>query len=205
MRNITQDIIDVFSADIVNPILLAEFDFDSQTIGMWTGYGTLTWGEKEFFGGGNFIGVSAVEETQDLRATGLIFQLNGISTSLISAALTERVVGRACRLYIGSLNLDTAVLSEDTSGYVLTEDGDHVLLENQLVDSPVKIFSGLMDVLEHTDNGDTADLRLSAENILILLKRSKVRRYTPEDQKRLYPTDKGLDLINQLQDKEIVW
>ena len=62
-----------------------------------------------------------------------------------------------------------------------------------------------MDVIEFTDTGDTADLRLSVENILITGQRTKISRYTAEQQKAKYPNDKGLDFINQLQDKSIVW
>jgi hypothetical protein len=40
---------------------------------------------------------------------------------------------------------------------------------------------------------------------LIIGRRRKIRRYTDEDQRAVYPSDKGLSLINQLQDKEIVW
>lgn len=190
----------------VSPVLMAEMYFDSGTIGMWTGVGTLTWGDKTFFGGGNLIGVSPIEETQELQAKGLTATLNGISSTLIALALLEKIRGRPFRLYLGIVDSRQYVATEDEPGRVMIEDGSgYVLLENSLVDSPYRIFSGLMDYMEFTDNGKTADIRLYVENILIVGQRAKIGRYTNEDQRKRYSGDKGLEFINQLQDKEVVW
>lgn len=206
MRNISADMIAEYSSGSVNPILMAELFFDSGTLRMWTGFGVLTYNGDDYFGGGNFIGISSVEETQDLEAKGIVATLNGIPTSLINIALAERSRGRPFRLYLASVTTRRYVATEDDPGAILLEDGDgYILLENQLVDSPYRIFSGLMDVMEITDNGEDANIRLSVENALIIGRRAKVRRYTSEDQKKRFPNDKGLDFINQLQDKEIVW
>lgn len=206
MRNLTPDMVSEFSAESTEPVLMAEMDFDSGTLRMWTGLGTLSWGNRDFLGGGNFIGVSAIEETQDLQARGIVCTLNGVATTNIALALAERPRGRPFRLYLGVVSSRRFVSVESSDGYVELEDGSgYVLLENQLVDSPYRIFSGLMDVIESTDSGDSATLRLSVENILIVGQRAKVYRYTDYDQKKIYPTDKGLDMINQLQDKELIW
>ena len=205
MRNLTPEMAAEFSAPVVSPVLMAEMFFDSQTVGMFTGIGTLQWGDKTFNGGGTFIGVSPIEETQETEAKGIVVSLNGISPTLISLALAERSRGRKFIMYLGSVITTRYVATEDDTGRVLTEDGDYVLLENNLVDSPYRIFSGLMDVMEISDNGETANIRLSVENALIVGQRAKVGRYTSEDQKKLFPGDTGLDFINQLQDKEVVW
>lgn len=205
MRDVSTEMVTEFSGRSVSPVLMAEMFFDSQTVGMFTGLGTLTWGDKTFLGGGNFIGVSPIEETQGTEAKGIVVSLNGIPANLISLALAERSRGRPFRMYLGSVVTTRYVATEVDPGRVMTEDGGYVLLENNLVDSPFPIFAGLMDQMEITDNGETADIRLSVENALIIGQRSKIARYTSEDQKKLYPNDKGLDLINRLQDKEIVW
>lgn len=195
-----------YSSGSVNPVLMAEMFFDSGTLRMWTGYGTLTYNGEEYFGGGNFIGISSIEETQDLEAKGIVATLNGIPTSLIAIALGERSRGRQFRLYLASVTTRRYVATESQPGAIELEGGDgYILLENQLVDAPYRIFSGLMDVMEITDNGEDSNIRLSVENALIIGRRAKIRRYTSEDQKKRFPTDKGLDFINQLQDKEIVW
>ena len=56
-----------------------------------------------------------------------------------------------------------------------------------------------------SDGGDTATIKLTAESRLIDLDRSRERRFTSEDQKIEFPDDKGLEYVDDLQDKEIVW
>lgn len=206
MRNLSPDMAAEFSGESTDPVLMGELEFDSDTLRMWTGLGILFWGDKEFLGGGNFIGISPIEETQETVAKGLVVSLNGIATTNIALALAERPRGRPFRLYLGVSSTRRYISTEDGDGRVELEDGSgYVLLENNLVDSPSRIFSGLMDVIESSDNGETATLRLSVENILIVGQRTKLYRYTDLDQKKIYPNDKGLELINQLQDKELVW
>lgn len=204
MRDLTPDMVIAMTGEEVNPALLAEFEFDSGTLYMWSGYGTLTYNGNDYLGGGNLIAISPVEETQEPEAKGLVFGLSGVPSNLVATALTERTRGRPCRLYIASVSTRRYIATEggDT---VLTEDGGGVLLENQLVDSPYRLFTGMMDILRLTDTGTTSNIRLSAESSMIIGQRNKVKRYTTEEQKKLYPLDKGLDLIPPLQDKEVVW
>lgn len=205
MRNISTGMLNEFSSGSVNPIILAELYFDAETLRMWTGYGDLDWNGNNYIGGGNLIGFSPIEETEDTEAKGLVASLSGIPSSLIATALLERTRGRPFRLYLGAQATATFVATEDEPGTVLTEDGGRVKLENSLIEYPYRIFSGLMDVMEFTDDAETATIRLSVESALIVGQRAKTRRYTLEDQKKYYPSDLGLEFINQLQDKEIVW
>ena len=70
---------------------------------------------------------------------------------------------------------------------------------------PYAIFQGQMDLMTISDGGDTATIKLTAESRLIDLDRSRERRFTSEDQKIEFPDDKGLEYVDDLQDKEIVW
>lgn len=161
--------------------LLAEFRFDSQTIGMWTGVGNLVYNSMIFVGGGNLVGVGAYEETQDLQAKGMVFTLSGVPLSLISIAENEPYQGRAMRLHLALLNPD------------------------RTINSAYRLFSGIMDTMDIKEGAETATIQLACESVLMLLKRTKERRYTDEDQKARFPADNGLSFIAQLQDKELVW
>lgn len=206
MRNISPDMLAEYTSGSVSPAVMIEMFFDSGTLRMWTGYGTVDFNGETFFGAGNMIGFSTIEETEELEAKGIVVSLNGIPSSLIAISLTEKTRARPFRMYLASYTTQRYVATEDGTGVVdLEDDSGSVLLENQLIDVPYKIFSGLMDVIEFVDNGQEATLRLSVENALIIGRRTKVRRYTSEDQKKRFPNDKGLDFINQLQDKELVW
>lgn len=206
MRNISASLAAELAQSSTTPALLAELYFDSGTLRMWTGYGNLRWNGEDFTGGGNFIGISAIEETQETIAKGLVCSLNGVPSNILALALLEKTRNRPFRLYLGMVNTSGRILLEDGSGYIELEDGSgYLALENAIYDTPYRIFSGLMDVIEITDNGTDCTLRLSVESILITGQRSKTSRYTNADQVKLYSTDKGLNLINQLQDKELVW
>lgn len=213
-RDITAAMATEFSARSLQPILLAQLEFDSATLYMWSGLGDLVWDGNTYIGAGNLINVSTIEESQNLEAKGIVCSLSGIPSTLVAIALGERSRGRPFRLWLGAINTvggEDALLLESGDSLLL-ESGDVLLLEssgaavpNALVEDPYRIFTGLMDVMELSDDGETAIIRLSVESSMILGQRSKVARYTAEDQKKTYATDDGLNLINQLQDKEVVW
>lgn len=206
MRNISPDLATEYSSQSVHPIIFAELFFDSVTIRVWSGLGTITWNGEQYTGLGGLIDVSPLEETQQLQAKGISCTLSGVPSTNVAMALTERCRGRPFRMWLGALpDAVNNVELEDESGIVLTEDGGNILLENQLVGEPLRLFTGMMDVMEFEDNGTTASIRLTVESSMIIGERTKIARYTTEDQKKKYPDDKGLDFINQLQDKEIVW
>lgn len=183
---------------------LAEFRFLSGTIGMWTGFGVLDYNDVQYVGGGNLIGISPYEESADLQAKGMTFTLTGVPLNLVSIALQENYQSRLMRLYIAMVDIESFIATEDEPGFVLTEGGDRIKLQGR-VNGIYRLFSGLMDKMVIEDTDESATIKLSCENVISLLKRNKVRRYTSEDQKSRYPGDKFFDHMAQLQDKELVW
>lgn len=205
MRNLTSEMATEFSGKSVSPILMADLFFAGGRIGVWTGRGTITFGGNDYLGAGLFCGISEVQETQELEAKGLVVSLNGISSSLVAAGF-ERVRGRPFKMYLASVSTSRYLLKADGASKILLANGSGFLaLQNSLINAPYRMFSGLMDYIETVDNGVTCDMRLNVESILITGQRSKVSRYTDEDQQNKYPGDLGLSLINSLQDKEVSW
>ena len=103
--------------------------------------------------------------------------LNGIDASLITYALTENYQTRSAKVYLGVLS----------SGAVVAD--------------PYLVFDGRMDVMTIDDNGETANIAMTAESRLIDLERPKLRRYTSDDQKLNHPNDTGFDFVASLQEK----
>ena len=58
-----------------------------------------------------------------------------------------------------------------------------------------------MDTMTIAESGEYSTISISAENKLIALERSKVRRYTAEDQKIDHPTDKGFEFVTAIVEK----
>lgn len=184
MRDLSAAMQTAVGSSFVPAALLAEFDFDSAPVYAWSGIGDIVWDGKTFKGLGTLVNISNYTENQSLQAEGLTFTLNGVDSAMVAVALDEKYQGRTCKLWLAVVENDAAL------SFIL---------------DPYQLFTGLMDLMEISDNGTQATITLMAENIMALLKRSKESRYTAEFQKSRYPGDKGLDFIAQLQDKQITW
>jgi hypothetical protein len=169
------------SASQLSPILLASLSF-ATPVHIWTGYGTITVGSTAYLGIGTLGSISPVEETTDLAARGISMQLSGVPTAMLAVALTENYQGRECSILFGALQASGA-----------------------LVSSPVTIFSGRMDVMSINDDGQNATIGMTAENKLVDFRRPREVRYTDQEQKNLFPSDKGLEFVTAIQEKQIYW
>lgn len=181
-RTVTTAFEDEIEAKELRPALLIKAEFDSGDLNLWTGYGDIVYAGDTYTGGGNVLSIDAVKETQKLQANGMNFGLTGVDSSIIAIALTEEYQWRPLSMYL-------AVLDED---YALIAD-------------PKKVFAGKMDVIEISDEGETANIGLAVESNLIDLKDSKERRYTHEDQIAEFAGDLGLEFMPTNADVEITW
>jgi hypothetical protein len=180
-RGITTALNTQLTSDELEPFFAVDLDFDGGNVRIWTGYGNITVDSETFVGSGDILNISGLTETADVQANGITITLSGLDSSLIASALTETYQGRSCKVYFGALS----------SGAVVAD--------------PYIVFSGRMDVMTIDDGGDTSDITVTAESRLIDLDRARNRRYTTEDQKIDYPSDRGLEFIADLQDKQIIW
>jgi hypothetical protein len=62
-----------------------------------------------------------------------------------------------------------------------------------------------MDQMKIDDTGQTSTIELAVENKLIDLERPRVARFTSAYQKGIYPGDKGLDFLEDMQDRPLTW
>jgi len=168
-----------FSDASFTGFLAAELLLDSGALRLWNGYGDLIIDSNTYTGGGSLISISSIEEGADIGAKGVSMTLTGVSSSILAIALTENYQYRIANIYIGTI----------ASGTV----------------SSYKAFSGRMDVMTIQEEGETCTINLTAENRLIDLERSRVRRWTSEDQKQIDSSDKGFEFINSLQEAAIKW
>lgn len=168
-----------FSSDSFTAFLAVELEFDSGTTRIWSGYGDITIDGNIYTGGGTIVNISPIEENAEIGAKGAAILLEGISSSILSYALTENYKNRIASIYVGGI----------TNGIV----------------SSYKVFSGRMDVMTISENGDTCSVSITAESRLIDLERPRLRRWTSEDQKNIDPNDKGFEFVNSLQEATIKW
>ena len=172
----------VATAEVVRPIVLVQCEFDSGALNLWNGLGDLTVDSIDYVGAGTLLNISALKESSDLSANGMSVTLSGVTEPLISKARDEDYQGRELKILLGAMDESNDVIAD-----------------------PVLIFSGFMDTMTIQDGAETATINVSVENRLIEFQRSRIRRYTAEDQKIDYPTDKGLEFVAEIAEKEIVW
>lgn len=203
-RDLSQVTIENLEDDVVYPFFAVELLFDGDnTLRMWTGVGTLTLEDgTEWVGTGNLLSVSAIEETAEMAVKGATLTLSGVPSEALSLALSEPYQGRVCNIYFGTFSIGK-LLQED-GAFILFEDGSKILLQTGSTGFN-QLFSGYMDQMNIADGGDTATIELMVENRLIDLERARVARFTSGYQKSIYPGDLGLDFVEDLQDKDIVW
>ena len=176
-RDLTPTTIAALDDDVVYPFFAIELQFDSETLRMWTGQGTFNDGVNDWLGAGNLLSISDIEETAEMSVRGATITLSGVPSEVLSLALSEPYQGRVCNIYFG-------VTGEDVF--------------NQL-------FSGYMDQMNIEDAADTSTIELKVENRLIDLERARVARFTSAYQKSVYPGDKGLNYLEDMQDKPMTW
>jgi hypothetical protein len=180
-RSLSNDMTQEVSASQLAPIILVSLSF-STPLNLWSGYGTITYNSTGYLGIGTLGTISPVEETTDLAARGISLQLSGVPTAMVAIALTENYQGRPCSVMFAAMASD-----------------------GTLVSTPVTVFAGRMDVMSINDDGQNATIGMTAENKLVDFRRPRELRYTDEEQKSLFPSDKGLEFVNSIQEKEIYW
>jgi hypothetical protein len=110
--------------------------------------------------------------------------------------------GRQAKLYFGLLQ--KGQLQTEGSNFILLQDGGKIFLEDTKT-SLTEVFIGYMDQMSINESPDTASIQLTLENRLIDLERARVGRFTSEYQKSIYPTDKGFDFVEGMQDLKLNW
>ena len=218
-RDLSNNVIANLEDEVIYPFFAVELNFDEGTfegvdgnlhdrvLRLWTGFGTLVYNGQDYYGTGNLLDISSVEESTEIGAKGATLTLSGVPSEVISLALTEAYQGRTCNIHFGliqkgSLELESS--QEVLQDYIKLEDGGKITLERVIVDL-TQLFTGYMDQMSINEGPDTSTVELKLENKLIDLERARIGRFTSQHQKSIYPEDKGLDFVESLQDTTLNW
>lgn len=174
-RTVPAAILTALAQPEVEPFYAVEVDLDSGPLRLWTGYGDRTIEGNVYTGGGNLMAISGLEEVADLSAKEITLTLSGISSSVVSLALTEPYQRRRVRVLWG-VRGETSV---------------------------VEVFSGNLNQMVIEDGPDFGTITVTVDSRLVELERSSKRRYTSESHKTRYATDTFFDFVSSIQDKQI--
>lgn len=204
-RDLLSSIVTNLEAAEVKPLFAVELYFDTQTIYMWTGLGDLVFGGNTYIGTGQFLEISELQETAEIAAKGATITLSGIPSELISLAISEPYQGRKCKIYFGLLDANQQFLTLEDGSYLLNEDGSRIDVTAGDKDALSEVFSGYIDQMSIEEGADTSVMIMNVESRLIDLERQRIFRYTDQNQKIRYPNDRGLEFVEDLQDKQFNW
>ncbi|MBI3936760.1 MAG: hypothetical protein HY323_07265 [Betaproteobacteria bacterium] len=181
-RGLTAGMVTELTASARSIALLVETEWSSGYVRLWSGLGTLSWDGKSWTSAAGLIGVQPAAETLRVEAAGAVFTLNGLTTSLLSAALSQARQGMPVNAWLAFL---------DSTGAVIAD--------------PYQWYGGRMDVPEIEHRGDGGTLTVNTESRLAILQRAPGGRYTDEDQQARYAGDLGYEYVASLANATFAW
>ena len=182
-RSFSTAVKNALKSQTVRIVMFAELDFASGTVYVHDGIGTYTWGSEDWLGVGDFGSISSIEEGSEISAYSINLTLSALDTTMSGAALTEDYFMRDVTIYMGILDEDDA-----------------------LVDTPVQVWAGFMDVMSITagnSNGDS--ITLTCESELGKFDRSSNLKYTHANQQKKDSTDLFFEFLKDIEGVKISW
>ena len=173
-----------FASGFVNVVYFVEFQFKSQTTYLSTANFNITWGGNTWLGFGQVGTIGDVQQTEGMETSAVTFTLNIAQLELLALALgdVDEYRGRRAKMYICPL----------TSDY-------------QMIDTPVLIWTGIMDTMAAAVSGQDGNINLKCESSAYGLKRQQSYRLNAAQWKRYNPTDRGLEYITDLLSNPQKW
>jgi hypothetical protein len=167
--------------EVVTRTSAVELLFASGAVRLNGSLAPLVIGGATFDGVGLLGGITQVSEVAEMQSAGITVSIAGVPRDVVSLAMAEPYQGRQATVW-------EVLLDPDTGGVI----------------EAVVIFRGRMDQM-NLRLGETAAVEVTLEDRLTDMDRPALSRYTPEDQARAYPADRGFDFVSATVEKDIVW
>jgi hypothetical protein len=189
-RDLSAAMLAAMTAGKVVPVIFFEAEYysgGSEYLRLFTGVGEITWDSKTWTGGGDLLEISPIKESTSLTAIGFTVKISGLPADKVSIALQSMRKNRSGKIWVGFRDATTL----------------------ELVSTPFLSRRGRFDMAPIRRDGQTMTIEAQYEDRLVLLEKpggpNGERRYTPEDQKLRLSTDRGFDMVAQLQDMQGKW
>ena len=181
-QGLDASIVNRLGADQQALFFAVKAEFDTDDIRIWSGIDDITINSETYTGAGSLLNISNVEESLELKSSGLAVALSGMDSTVVSYALTENYQNRPITLYLG-----------------------YVMGGTNEVAGTLTLFKGRMTSLVINDTPQGSTVSIDAESRLVDLDRPSNFRYTKESQNFLHDGDTGFNRVASLQDKQINW
>ncbi len=162
---------------------LCEIVLPSVTLRAATGDRDVVCGGNTYLGNAKFRGFGGITETSDLKARRISIELSGVSADLISAAMADKYHYAQISLYAAFFDANWATVAEP----------------HQL---GVNLYTSTMSISLMPGGGS---ISVDAESLEVLNRRTSIVMGTPENQKRRYAGDTGMDRVRIVAETEFEW
>lgn len=147
-----------------------------------TGVGSRTWNGHTWSGVGQFGSVTPIKHTSEIAIQDIVFSLSGVDADLI-AELSDDVRNLSGKAWLYCLNYDDTVIPD-----------------------PYQIIDSSLDYQTFMVGADgKCTIEITAHSGFYTLSRAMQEAWTPENQRALFPTDTGLDMVPLLQNQTLQW
>src|SRR5262245_20795596 len=100
-RDLTSAAAAAVAADLVRPVIFYEGVYETGVLRLWSGVGTIEWNGQSWFGAGQMLGISPIEETSEIRAVGFSVALTADASAILSLNLGAARQGLPGSVWIG--------------------------------------------------------------------------------------------------------
>lgn len=155
---------------------------DDGHVRLWTGIGPLSWNGFLWTGAGRLLSIDPMESSIDLTIQDVQLSLAGVDPEKV-ALISDNIRNYTATAWLASLNLRGNVVRDPYLLRIITLD---------------------YQTLSAEENG-TVTISVIGHTCFYSLERALDEVWSPENQKKIYPTDVGLDMINALQNQDVQW
>lgn len=162
--------------------LFAKIEHPSGYVYFWTGLGTIDWDGHTWTGIGNFGGVAPIKYTSNLGIQEVVFSVDGVDAT-IAGTLNDNVRNKNGTVWLACIGERGNVIAD-----------------------PYQLLSAELDYQQLSVNEEgVASISIIGRTGFYTLERAIDEVWSTEDQQTTFPTDVGMDLISELQNKDIIW
>jgi hypothetical protein len=192
-RNTSSAFLTALAQGTLTLALFAELAFADNTLYLFTGVGTITpagppalatstfpYGQT-FTGLGWMAKLSAIPQTTKVQAQNITLSLSGIPPSLVAEATGQVRISGTATIWLGLFSAGV------------------------LINDPVQLFAGALDVPSLSDGGDTSTISITCENPLLSLNLAPNRTFDDVDQQLYFPGDLGMSFVDALANLQLFW
>lgn len=181
-RPLTVAVLAALEAAKNRPRLFVSIDLAASTLRFTSARNDVSWDGHTWTGAANLIGYQSPQEGLGLEARGFTVTIGGTYAANIAAILVDARQGRPVKVWRAFFDDTFAVIAD-----------------------PYPLAAGRYDHAQTTRSGEDCAIQIFAESRFIDMLRPRNSRYTPEDQKRRFPGDRGFDFVPAMQGRRRQW